>query len=141
MSSVVRLARALANNTALRYLGLANNNVGVAGSRALIQSAEASGVLVDVVVTNAGVGNRWQASLLQALRRNQRWQQRDWSSREICASTRRPLAHGAPAPDQTHALRQPAAPAPAARSVGCHSFHSDRAARSAAVRRARTTMA
>ena len=68
--AVVRLARALENNTKVTHLGLNNNNVGASGARALLASAEWGGTLVDVSVTNAGVGSRWQAKLQMALRKN-----------------------------------------------------------------------
>ena len=68
--AVVRLARAFENNTKVTHLGLNNNNVGASGARALLASAEWGGTLVDVSVTNAGVGSRWQAKLQMAVRKN-----------------------------------------------------------------------
>ena len=79
--SVVRLARAIANNTVLRTLGLANNNVGAMGARALLESAASAGSLVEVSVTNAGVGGRWQAALQKVLRRNAAAQRRSATRR------------------------------------------------------------
>ena len=68
--SVVRIARALSNNTAVRSLNIAHNNVGSSGARALIAAAVSAGALVDVIVTNGGVGTKWQAALIHATRRN-----------------------------------------------------------------------
>ena len=70
VASVVALARALANNTRLRHLGLDHNNVGVAGTRALLQSARSSGALLSVSTMNAGVGFKVGGLLQEQLQAN-----------------------------------------------------------------------
>lgn len=55
----------------LRELGLAHNNVGAAGARALAESAAATrSALASVAVGGSGVGSKWQYQLQRALQRN-----------------------------------------------------------------------
>lgn len=68
--AVVRIARALRNNTRLRRLALDFNGVGASGARELTESARTGGALHHVSVANAGVGAKWQAALQQQLAAN-----------------------------------------------------------------------
>jgi Ran GTPase-activating protein (RanGAP) involved in mRNA processing and transport len=70
MVAVIRIARALHNNTRLRLLGLSHNNVGASGARALIEAATVNTNLVHVSVLGSGVGLKWQGTLARALKQN-----------------------------------------------------------------------
>ena len=68
--AVIRIARALRNNTRLRRLALDSNGVGASGARELAESARAAGALRHVSVANAGVGSKWQAALQRQVAAN-----------------------------------------------------------------------
>lgn len=68
VASVLTLARTLHNNSRLRRLGLAHNNVGAAGARALLEAVRSPRCgLLELDLLGSGVGSRWQEALHREL--------------------------------------------------------------------------